>query len=81
MHQPWMHIVNMSLGCSSDNQSFHDAIVKAYQAGLTLIAAAGNNGLTDGSVDYPARYYETIAVSATGIYADGSLYFRTLRTT
>ncbi|MCM8763796.1 MAG: S8 family peptidase, partial [Candidatus Omnitrophica bacterium] len=70
-----MNIVNLSLGSSSDNQSFHDAIIKAYLAGLTLVAAAGNNGLTDGSVDYPARYSETIAVSAAGEYTDTTLYF------
>jgi subtilisin len=69
-----MHIVNMSLGSSSDNQSFHDAITKTYRAGLVQVAAAGNNGLRDGSIDYPAKYPETIAVSAVGQYSDGSLY-------
>lgn len=61
-----MEVVNMSLGTSSDNQSFHDAIINAYQAGVTLVAAAGNNGASGGSVDYPAKYPETIAVSAIG---------------
>jgi len=70
-----MQIINMSLGASSDNQSFHDAITKTYQAGITQVAAAGNNGLTGGSVDYPGRYPETIAVSAVGQSADGTLYF------
>jgi subtilisin family serine protease len=69
-----MDIVNMSLGSSSDNQSFHDAIRKAYEAGIIQVAAAGNNGLTDGSIDYPAKYPETIAVSAVGQNSDGSLY-------
>jgi len=69
-----MDIVNMSLGSSSDNQSFHDAIRKVYEAGIIQVAAAGNNGLTDGSIDYPAKYPETIAVSAVGQNSDGSLY-------
>lgn len=59
-----MEVINMSLGSSSDNQSFHDAIIKAYQAGVVLVAAAGNNGETGGAVSYPAKYPEAIAVSA-----------------
>ena len=70
-----IQIINMSLGASSDNQSFHDAIIRAYEAGIVEVAAAGNNGTTTGLVDYPARYPETIAVSAVGKNADGSLYF------
>lgn len=59
-----MQVVNMSLGSSADNQSFHDAIIKTYQAGVTQVAAAGNNGESDGAISYPAKYPETIAVSA-----------------
>jgi subtilisin len=56
-----MQVVNMSLGSSSDSQSFHDAVIAVNQAGLVQVAAAGNNG---GSVIYPAAYPEVIAVSA-----------------
>ena len=59
-----MQVVNMSLGSSSDNQSFHDAIIKTYQEGITQVAAAGNNGESGGTITYPAKYPETIAVSA-----------------
>jgi subtilisin family serine protease len=57
-----MQVVNMSLGTSQDVQSFHDAIVNAYNAGVTIVAAAGNSG---GAVSFPAAYPEVIAVSAT----------------
>lgn len=60
--QNGMQVVNMSLGTSSDVQSFHDAVVRAYNAGITQVAAAGNTG---GSVIYPAAYPEVLAVSAT----------------
>lgn len=70
-----MDVVNMSLGASSDVQSFHDAIIKVYQAGIIQVAAAGNNGTTTGQVDYPGKYPETIAVSAVGKNDDGTLYF------
>lgn len=57
-----MQVVNMSLGTSSNVQSFHDAVIHAKAAGITFVAAAGNSG---GSVGYPAAYPEVIAVSAT----------------
>jgi subtilisin family serine protease len=57
-----MQVVNMSLGTDQDVQSFHDAILSAYNAGVTIVAAAGNSG---GAVSYPAAYPEVIAVSAT----------------
>jgi len=59
-----VQVVNMSLGSSADNQSFYEAIVNAYETGITLVAAAGNNGESGGSLDYPAMYEETIAASA-----------------
>jgi len=57
-----MQVVNMSLGTSQDVPSFHEAIINVYNAGVTIVAAAGNTG---GSVVYPAAYPEVIAVSAT----------------
>jgi subtilisin family serine protease len=57
-----MQVVNMSLGTDQDVQSFHDAISNAYNAGIVIVAAAGNSG---GAVSYPAAYPEVIAVSAT----------------
>lgn len=60
-----VQVVNMSFGSSSDNQSFHDAIIATYNAGITLVAAAGNSGPGDNTVNYPAKYSEVIAVSAT----------------
>jgi len=57
-----MQVVNMSLGTSQDVESFHNAIVNAYNAGVVIVAAAGNSG---GAVSFPAAYPEVIAVSAT----------------
>ncbi|UCC41628.1 MAG: S8 family peptidase [Candidatus Aminicenantes bacterium] len=59
-----MQVVNMSFGSSADNESFHEVVIEAYEAGITLVASAGNNGEYGGGIDYPARYPETIAVSA-----------------
>ncbi len=57
-----MKVINMSLGCNCPSQAMHDAIIRAYKAGVTIVAAAGNSG---GSVIYPAAYPEVIAVGAT----------------
>lgn len=57
-----MQVINMSLGTGSDIQSFHDAVIAAKNAGIVVVAAAGNSG---GSVIFPAAYPEAIAVSAT----------------
>ena len=43
----------MSLGTASDIQSFHDAVILAKNAGIVVVAAAGNSG---GSVIFPAAY-------------------------
>ena len=57
-----MRVVNMSLGTGSDILSMRDAVIAARNAGVVVVAAAGNSG---GSVLYPAAYPEVIAVSAT----------------
>jgi subtilisin len=58
-----MQIINMSLGTSSDVQSFEDAVDAAYAAGVLVVAAAGNSG--DDGVAYPAAYDSVIAVAAS----------------
>lgn len=60
--QNGMQVINMSLGTESDVQSFHDAVAAAHNAGVLVVAAAGNSG---GAVSYPAAYPEAVAVSAT----------------
>lgn len=58
-----MQVINMSLGTRSDIQSFHDAVIRANNAGIVVVAAAGND--FGGAVNFPAGYPEVIAVSAT----------------
>ena len=63
-----MQVINMSLGTSSDIQSLHDAVNAAYDAGIVIVAAAGNSGDGDGTTNeviYPAKYSTVIAVAAT----------------
>jgi minor extracellular protease Epr len=63
-----MDIINLSLGTTSHSSTLKAVVDKAYNQGILVVAAAGNNGSTDGSgdtVNYPARYDSVIAVSAT----------------
>ncbi len=57
-----MDILNMSFGTTTDSQSLHDAVIKASQAGIIMVAAAGNN--YGGVCEYPANYAEVISVGA-----------------
>ena len=58
------NIISMSLG--GDTQSFliKDAIDYAVSEGVLAIAAAGNDGHSDGSIDYPGANVKVIAVGA-----------------
>jgi len=56
-------IVNMSLGTPVDDPILKNAVEKAYNAGLTLVASAGNDGVGK-DVEYPAKYAQVIAVSS-----------------
>ncbi len=67
-------VLSMSMGGYAGG-ALADAVNKAYEAGLTMVTAAGNNfaGLPIRSVVYPARMRRVIA--ATGTMADGRPYF------
>jgi subtilisin family serine protease len=55
-------IMNISLGTESDIPLIHDAIQKALDKGITIVAASGNYG---GSfIEYPAHYQDVISVGA-----------------
>lgn len=59
-------IVNMSLGSSTGSSTLELAVNRARDAGILLIAAAGNSGQQGGSnnIGYPARYAAVMAVGA-----------------
>lgn len=65
-----MQIISMSLGGSGFSQALKDACDAAFNAGLLLIAAAGNSGgsgcpTTGGNVGYPAKFDSVVAVAST----------------
>jgi len=56
-------VINMSLGGAGDDPILHDAVSYAVSEGVTVVAAAGNDGSAD--FQYPAAYPEVVAVAAT----------------
>ncbi len=58
-----MQVVNLSVGTDKQSLSLRMAVQRAAEAGLIMIAAAGNDGSSN-SVDYPGAYPEVIAVGA-----------------
>ena len=59
-----MQIISLSLG-GGDLESMESACDEANNAGIVVVAAAGNSGPEDDTVIYPAKYESVIAVSAT----------------
>ncbi|MFC5403021.1 S8 family peptidase [Cohnella soli] len=57
------HVINMSLGNYAGAEFLHDALKYAYERGVVIVAASGNDN-TD-RPGYPAAYPEVIGVSAT----------------
>lgn len=56
-------IINMSFGTTSNSTILHNAVKEAYNAGILLIAAAGND--SSNGVLYPAAYPEVLSVGST----------------
>ena len=56
-------VINMSLGGSKGSTTLYNAIKYAYNKGVVIVCASGNDGKS--TVSYPAAYTECIAVGAT----------------
>ncbi|MEV5026346.1 S8 family peptidase [Paenibacillus sp. LPE1-1-1.1] len=59
-----MNVINMSFGMKTRSKALLGAVINAHNAGIIIVASSGNDGKRR-SVDYPARYPQTIAVGAT----------------
>jgi serine protease len=66
------HIINLSLGGGSFSQSSQQVYTAARNAGLIIIAAAGNESTSTPS--YPASYEGVISVSAVDIHKNPAWY-------
>jgi serine protease len=55
-------VINMSLGGASGSTALQNAVIYAYNKGVTIVCAAGNAGTS--APQYPAAYTQCISVSA-----------------
>jgi len=62
-----MDVVNMSFGSTASDPLLQIAVTALHLAGIVQVAAAGNLGTSGGTILYPAKYPETIAVSSFDI--------------
>lgn len=60
-------IISMSLGGDSESILVRDAISYAVSKGVLIVAAAGNDGPADGSIDWPGANADVIAVGAIDV--------------
>ena len=58
-----MEIINMSFGMGKVSELLRYAVQRAHHQGIVMVAATGNRGQRQ-SIDFPARYDETIAVGS-----------------
>lgn len=62
-------VINLSLGSGSSDASLQTAVTNAWNAGVVVVAAAGNNAgvapTTDDAVLFPAAYPNAIAVASS----------------
>ncbi|AHZ24124.1 serine protease (plasmid) [Haloferax mediterranei ATCC 33500] len=58
-------VISMSIGATSSSSVIEDAVQYAYDKGVLLVGAAGNEGPCNDCVHYPGAYDEVIAVSST----------------
>ncbi|MHB8780431.1 MAG: S8 family peptidase [Candidatus Geothermincolia bacterium] len=56
------HVINMSLGGGGFSRTMQDAIDYAYNKGVVIVAAAGNDGTN--TISYPAAMDNVISVAA-----------------
>jgi len=58
------NIISMSFGADMDIPLIRSAIEYGVQHGALFVAAAGNDGSADGTIDWPAANFKVIAVGA-----------------
>ena len=67
------HVINMGFGGSEPSIALESAISYAYNRGVTLIAAAGNDGI--GGVGYPAAYDDYVITIGATRYDETLAYY------
>ena len=69
-----INIINMSFGTATYSRALEQAVEAAYEAGILMIAAAGNSS---GAVEYPAAFDKVMAVASVSPEAEISSFSNT----
>ena len=75
--QQKVDIINMSLGCSQGNPEMYEAIKRAIDRNIIVVAASGNNGDNNpntNELNYPASFNECVSVGSVR-YSKGTSRF------
>lgn len=67
------NVISMSYGSSSPSTTAQTMMQACYNAGIVLVAAAGNEGDEDNYISYPAGYPTVISVAS--VNGDGKLSY------
>ena len=66
-------IINMRFGTDSYSACLEDAVQKAADAGILMVASVGNGG-ENSKVEYPAAFSEVVGVGSVDEYMNPSVY-------
>ena len=66
-------IINMSFGTDNYSACLEDAVQKAADAGILMVASVGNGG-ENSKVQYPAAFSEVVGVGSVDEYMNPSVY-------
>ena len=61
------NIISMSIGGDTPDSQVLVAVDYAVDKGVLVVAAAGNDGPADGSIDYPGAYVKVVAAGAIDV--------------
>ncbi|MFC4602003.1 alpha/beta fold hydrolase, partial [Cohnella hongkongensis] len=72
-----MDIISMSFGGHQPSQILHQAIQRATDAGIIVVASAGNEGTGENTMLYPALFPEVLSVGAVNKNFERSVFSST----
>lgn len=67
-------VINLSLGGSQHSAIENEAVQRAIRAGITVVAAAGNEAQKGNQINYPASYQNVLSIGAVDRYNNRAMF-------